>query len=94
MTLSEVIQLFQKLMKKTVTILMIIIALTTAQAQENKFNLVVGTYTKPCDSKGIYVYEFDSKTGEFSLKNNTENIIAIKYDNEKISEEEIKALLR
>jgi MFS family permease len=26
--------------------------------------------------------------------NNTENVIAIKYDNEKISEEEIKALLR
>ncbi len=66
-------------MKKTVTILMIIIALTTAQAQENKFNLVVGTYTKPCDSKGIYVYEFDSKTGEFSLKNNTENIINPSY---------------
>ena len=26
--------------------------------------------------------------------NNTENVIAIKYDNEKISEEEIKALLK
>jgi len=66
-------------MKKTVTILMIIIALTTAQAQENKFNLVVGTYTKPCDSKGIYVYEFDSNTGDFNLKSNTENIINPSY---------------
>ena len=26
--------------------------------------------------------------------NNTENVIAIKYDNEKINEEEIKALLK
>ena len=66
-------------MKKTVTILMIIIALTTAQAQENKFNLIVGTYTKSCESKGIYVYEFDSNTGEFSLKSNTENILNPSY---------------
>lgn len=66
-------------MKKTVTILLSVFALTAIQAQKNKLNLVVGTYTKPCDSKGIYVYEFDSKTGEFSLKNNTENIINPSY---------------
>ena len=66
-------------MKKTVTILLSILALTTIQAQGNKFNLVVGTYTKPCDSKGIYVYEFDSNTGNFSLKSNTENIFNPSY---------------
>jgi 6-phosphogluconolactonase len=66
-------------MKKTVTILLSILALTTMQAQENKFNLIVGTYTKSCESKGIYVYEFDSKTGDFSLKSNTENIINPSY---------------
>ncbi len=42
-------------MKKTVAILFTIFALTTIQAQENKFNLIVGTYTDACDSKGIYV---------------------------------------
>ena len=66
-------------MKKTVTILLSILALTTIQAQENKLNLIVGTYTKSCESKGIYVYEFNSKTGEFSLKNNTENIVNPSY---------------
>lgn len=66
-------------MKKTVTILLSVFALATIQAQENKFNLVVGTYTRSCDSKGIYVYEFDSKTGDFSLKNNTENILNPSY---------------
>ena len=66
-------------MKKTVTILLSVFALATIQAQENKFNLVVGTYTKPCDSKGIYVYEFDSNTGNFSLKSNTENIFNPSY---------------
>ena len=54
-------------------------ALITIQAQENKFNLIVGTYTKPCDSKGIYVYEFDSNTGDFNLRSNTENIFNPSY---------------
>lgn len=45
------------------------------KSQENKFNLIVGTYTNSCDSKGIYVYEFDSNTGEFSFKNSSENIV-------------------
>ena len=66
-------------MKKTVTILLSIFAFTAIQAQENKLNLLIGTYTKSCDSKGIYVYEFDSKTGDFSLKSNTENIINPSY---------------
>ncbi|MBP6759530.1 MAG: lactonase family protein, partial [Flavobacterium sp.] len=61
-------------MKKTVAFLISIFALATLQAQENKLNLVVGTYTKSCESKGIYIYEFNSKTGDFSLKNNTENV--------------------
>lgn len=66
-------------MKNTVTILLSILALTTLQAQKNKLNLIVGTYTKSCESKGIYVYEFDSKTGNFSLKSNTENILNPSY---------------
>lgn len=66
-------------MKNIYAVLLSIFALTAIQAQENKFNLVVGTYTKPCDSKGIYVYEFDSNTGNFSLKSNTENIFNPSY---------------
>jgi 6-phosphogluconolactonase len=54
-------------------------ALTTIEAQEKKFNLIVGTYTKSCESKGIYVYEFDSEIGDFKLKSNTENILNPSY---------------
>ena len=66
-------------MKNSLVILLFIFTLVSLQAQENKLNLIVGTYTKSCDSKGIYVYEFDSKTGNFSLKNNTENIFNPSY---------------
>jgi 6-phosphogluconolactonase len=66
-------------MKTLYAVLITIFALITIQAQENKFNLIVGTYTKPCDSKGIYVYEFDSNTGDFRLKSNTENIFNPSY---------------
>ena len=66
-------------MKNIYAVLLSIFALSTLQAQENKLNLIVGTYTKTCESKGIYVYEFDSKTGDFSLKSNTENILNPSY---------------
>ena len=52
---------------------------SSSQAQENKFNLIVGTYTKSCESKGIYVYEFDPNTGDFKPKSNTENILNPSY---------------
>ena len=66
-------------MKNGLIILLSIFTLATLQAQKNKLNLIVGTYTNSCDSKGIYVYEFDSKTGDYSLKNNTENIVNPSY---------------
>ena len=66
-------------MKNIYTLLLSIFTLAALQAQENKLNLIVGTYTKSCDSKGIYVYEFDSNTGDFSLKSNTENILNPSY---------------
>lgn len=66
-------------MKKTYAILLSIFALATIHAQENKFDLIVGTFTKNCESKGIYVYEFDANTGDFRLKNNTENILNPSY---------------
>jgi 6-phosphogluconolactonase len=32
-----------------------------------KFNLLVGTYTKTCESDGIYIFEFDAISGELKL---------------------------
>ncbi|MGL2963549.1 lactonase family protein [Flavobacterium sp. RSB2_4_14] len=46
-----------------------------AQAQQNNVNLLIGTYTNSCESKGIYVYDFNLKTAETNLKATTENVI-------------------
>lgn len=59
--------------------LICIFAITISQAQESKFNLLIGTYTKSCESKGIYVYDFDSNTGDFSFKNSTEGVLNPSY---------------
>ncbi|NDP28341.1 MAG: lactonase family protein [Flavobacterium sp.] len=66
-------------MKQIYFYLLFIFTIGVLQAQESKFNLIVGTYTKTCESKGIYVYEFDSQTGDFTLKSNTENIFNPSY---------------
>ena len=66
-------------MKKPFAVLLFIFIFTSVQAQKNKFNLLIGTYTQSCDSKGIYVYDFDSKTGDFSFKNATEKVINPSY---------------
>lgn len=66
-------------MKNKVFILLLISIFTTVQAQKNTLNLIVGTYTNNCDSKGIYVYDFDTETGDFNLKNASENTVNPSY---------------
>jgi 6-phosphogluconolactonase len=66
-------------MKNIYPVLLSIFALASLQAQKNKLNLIVGTYTNSCDSKGIYVYEFDSNTADFKLKNSTETVVNPSY---------------
>ncbi len=66
-------------MKKQYFTLFLLLTFSIGQAQKDKFNLLIGTYTKGCESKGIYVYEFDSKTGDFSFKNASENIVNPSY---------------
>jgi 6-phosphogluconolactonase len=68
-----------KNMKYSYVGLLLIFIFTSVQAQKNKFNLLIGTYTNSCDSKGIYTYDFDSNTGGFTLKNTTENVINPSY---------------
>ncbi len=50
--------------------------LTTMQscAQQKELNLVVGTYTKPGGSEGIYVYQFNTETADFKLKQLTKGV--------------------
>lgn len=48
-------------------------------SQEKNLNLIIGTYTNCFDSKGIYVYDFNSKNGEFKLKSTSEKVINPSY---------------
>ncbi|KFF05953.1 lactonase family protein [Flavobacterium reichenbachii] len=65
-------------MKRLYMLLFSAVTFTTVQAQ-SKFNLLVGTYTNTCASKGIYIYEFDAASGNFTLKNTTEGVISPSY---------------
>jgi 6-phosphogluconolactonase len=64
---------------KKLTIILLFSAVYNLFAQDNKITLVVGTYTNKCDSKGIYVYDFDTKTGDFTYKNVSESTVSPSY---------------
>ena len=65
--------------------------MSLAQAQTNTFPLLIGTYTSSCDSKGIYVYDFDANTGELMFKNATEKVQKVIVNRQKAAA--IKLLL-
>lgn len=51
------------------TILFAFLLLTSSlKAQNTKYHLLIGTYTSPGKSEGIYVYEFDSQIGSMTYK--------------------------
>lgn len=57
-------------MKTLLAFLLIVVSgvFSYGQSKDKKFNLLVGTYTQPGKSEGIYVYQFDPSTGESKLK--------------------------
>lgn len=63
------------MMKKYIFTWLIVLTLSTMNAQHN--TLFIGTYTNStsCKSDGIYVYDFDSNSGNLKLKKSTKNII-------------------
>jgi len=54
--------------------LLLLITISIGYSQNKHLNLVVGTYTKSCESGGIYTYDFDLSNGVAILKSNTEKI--------------------
>jgi len=66
-------------MKKISILFLTIFLVTAMKAQDKIYNLIIGTYTNSCESKGIYVYDFSTDTADFSLKANTENVINPSY---------------
>ncbi|MBC5838626.1 lactonase family protein [Flavobacterium muglaense] len=66
-------------MKNKVFFLFLFAMVVQVSAQSQNVNLVVGTYTNSCESKGIYVYNFDTATADFSFKNVSENVVSPSY---------------
>ncbi len=50
-----------------------------ASAQQNPATLFIGTYTDKCESKGIYVYDFNLVNGSAQLRSTTTNIDSPSY---------------
>jgi len=62
---------------KIVKVLLLLLCMN-AVAQDN-YNLVIGTYTNACASKGIYVYDFNVNTLAFKEKSSTDGVINPSY---------------
>lgn len=55
------------------------LSLSSVTAYGQTYNLLVGRYTSGGNSEGIYVYEFDSKTGAVKLKSTVTGIVNPSY---------------
>ena len=67
------------LMKKYFALICSTLFFMNVNAQEKHVNLLIGTYTNSCESKGIYSYDFNTETADFQLKNSTENVVNPSY---------------
>ena len=66
-------------MKKNIFIIIALVLFSKVYCQNNNLNLIVGTYTKSCQSDGIYTFSFDTNSGDFEFKSKTENIFNPSY---------------
>jgi 6-phosphogluconolactonase len=64
-----------KPMKKLLYLLMTILPALSANAQQTTYKLVIGTYTAPGKSEGIYVYDFNTTTADLNLLSVEKNVI-------------------
>jgi 6-phosphogluconolactonase len=67
-----------KLQRMKIAKLLVLLLCMNAAAQDN-YNLVIGTYTNACESKGIYVYDFNVNTLSFKEKNSTVGVVNPSY---------------
>jgi 6-phosphogluconolactonase len=61
-------------MKSRIFLLLLFATFSICFSQNKHLNLIVGTYTKSCESGGIYIFDFDLNNGATFLKSNTEKI--------------------
>jgi 6-phosphogluconolactonase len=55
-------------MKKIPSLLLLILLTLQSVAQQKDYNLIIGTYTSPGKSEGIYIYNFDVNTADSKFK--------------------------
>lgn len=60
-------------MKKISSLFLLSILSTLTFAQKANYNLIVGTYTAPGKSEGIYTYNFNASTAATTIKSITKN---------------------
>jgi 6-phosphogluconolactonase len=66
-------------MKRLLSLLPVMLLSLSMQAQTANYNLLIGTYTNPGKSEGIYTYQFNSTDGTTALKSVTRDIINPSY---------------
>ena len=66
-------------MKNFFILISSILFFTNGFSQTKTFQLLVGTYTKNCNSNGIYVYDFNTENGALKLKSSSEKIVNPSY---------------
>lgn len=67
-----------KLQSMKIAKLLLLLVCINVNAQDN-YNLVIGTYTNTCESKGIYVYDFNVSMLDFKQKSSTDGVINPSY---------------
>ncbi|TKC61044.1 lactonase family protein [Pedobacter hiemivivus] len=66
-------------MKKILSLLLLSFFTTQGFAQKKEYNLIIGTYTSPGKSEGIYIYNFDANTAEFKFKSVAKDVTNPSY---------------
>lgn len=66
-------------MKKNAFLLLSVLLVANLYSQQDNLNLIIGTYTNSCDSKGIYVYDFNLQTADFVLKATSDKVVNPSY---------------
>lgn len=60
------------------TLFCLVITLCFGQSKPKNYHLIIGTYTKT-QTKGLFVYKFDTETGKLSFESATEGVVNPSY---------------
>lgn len=66
-------------MKKTLLLFLLLIFIIPSRAQKNNYRLLVGTYTSPGKSEGMYVFDLDPEHGVFTQKSVAKGVLNPSY---------------